>query len=147
MSKAFVKDDVATETPMIQHKALTDPSENYITSQGVEMLKRELRHASPERVQELRQLIASAQVIVPESQTGERALFGATVTVVGEDGHDRIYKLVGVDETDIKSGKVSWISPIGKTLLGARAGDVVIWRTPRGDEELEIKKVEFAPIR
>jgi transcription elongation factor GreB len=124
-----------------------------MTSQGLQAFKDELAELEREdsamdadRRQFLRQLVDHAHVIVPEHQSGDRVIFGATVTVKDEDGERRIYKLVGVDESDAKAGKVSWISPIGKALLGARVGDTVTLLTPVKEEDLEILSVEFKPI-
>lgn len=118
-----------------------DRSENADYTYG----KKRLREID-RRIRFLQRRIDRAEVVFPEQQGGDRVLFGATVTVVDENGSTRVYKIVGIDETDAKTGKVSWISPIGKALLQARAGDVVLLRTPKGEEELEIKKIEFKPI-
>lgn len=107
--------------------------------------KRRLREID-RRVRFLTKRLDSAQVVDPAAQTADRVLFGATVTVENEDGEKRTYQIVGIDETDAKLGRVSWISPIGKALLQAREGDVVILKTPKGEEELEILKVEYKPI-
>ncbi|MGZ5279267.1 MAG: GreA/GreB family elongation factor [Pseudobdellovibrionaceae bacterium] len=98
------------------------------------------------RVRFLQRRIDLAEVIDPESQSGNQVLFGATVTVLDEDNQTRVYKIVGVDEIDGKSGKVSWVSPIGRALLQSQIGDTVLLETPQGEEELEIQKIEFKPI-
>jgi len=98
------------------------------------------------RVRFLQRRLDIAEVVDPTLQKGTKILFGATVTVMGEDEVEKTYKIVGVDETDAKSGKVSWISPIGQALLQANEGDVVTLKTPRGDEELEITSVEYVAI-
>jgi transcription elongation factor GreB len=69
--------------------------------------------------------------------------FGATVAVRGEDGTERRYRLVGVDEADPLHGAVSWRSPLAAALLGARTGDTVTFRSPRGDEELEVVALSY----
>ena len=53
-------------------------------------------------------------------------------------------RIVGIDETDAKKGDVSWISPIAKALLNARVEDAVTLRTPRGDEDLVVKKIVYS---
>lgn len=60
-----------------------------------------------------------------------------------EEGRNRKYRIVGIDEAQPAQGHVSWISPIAKALLSSQAGDVVTLHTPRGDEELEVLKVEY----
>lgn len=107
--------------------------------------KRRLREID-KRVRFLNRRLDAAEVVDPTQQKGKKILFGATVTVTGEDEAEKTYKIVGVDETDAKSGRVSWISPIGQALLQASEGDVVTLKTPRGDEDLEIVRVEYLPI-
>jgi transcription elongation factor GreB len=62
--------------------------------------------------------------------------------VKGASG-ERTVRIVGIDEVDPAKGDVSWISPIARALLKARAGDVVRLRTPAGEETLEILEVDY----
>lgn len=107
--------------------------------------KKRLREID-KRVRFLQRRLDTAEVVDPTRQKGKKVLFGATVTVMGEDETEKTYRIVGIDETDAKSGKVSWISPIGQALLQANEGDVVTLKTPRGDEDLEIVRVQYLPI-
>ncbi|MEK7356562.1 MAG: transcription elongation factor GreB [Bdellovibrionota bacterium] len=107
--------------------------------------KRRLREID-KRVRFLNKRLDAAEVVDPSMQKGKKVLFGATVTVVGENADEKTYRIVGIDETDAKAGKVSWISPIGQALLQANEGDTVTLKTPRGDEELEICRVEYVAI-
>ncbi|MCM2280286.1 MAG: transcription elongation factor GreB [Bdellovibrionaceae bacterium] len=107
--------------------------------------KRRLREID-RRVRFLSRRLDSAQVVDPAAQSSDRILFGATVTVRNENDEMRVYQIVGIDETDAKRGRVSWISPIGKSLLQAKVGDVVLLKTPKGEEELEIEKIEYKAI-
>lgn len=118
-----------------------DRSENADYTYG----KKRLREID-RRIRFLQRRMDMAEIVVPENQKGDRVLFGATVTVLDENDAQRIYKVVGIDETDAKVGKVSWISPIGKALLQAKVGEAVLLLTPKGQEELEILKVEFKKI-
>ncbi len=118
-----------------------DRSENADYQYG----KRRLREID-RRVRFLQKRIDAAEVVEPTQQAGPKILFGATVRVTDENDAERIYKIVGIDETDAKEGKVSWISPIGKALLQASEGDVVTLKTPRGTEDLEILEVRYVPI-
>ena len=68
--------------------------------------------------------------------------FGATVRIKVKNEEKEIC-IVGVDEVDASCGRVSWVSPIAKALLKARAGDHVTLRTPSGDEKLEILDVRY----
>ena len=118
-----------------------DRSENADYQYG----KRRLREID-RRVRFLHKRIDAAEVVEPTQQSGSKILFGATVKVAGPDDIERIYRIVGSDETDAKEGKVSWISPVGQALLQASEGDIVTLKTPRGDEELEILEVRYVPI-
>lgn len=80
------------------------------------------------------------------SRAGDRILFGATVTVANGQGEERVLSLVGGDEMDASRGRISWFSPVGRALLGAREGDEVTVVTPGGKEDLEIIKVEYVAL-
>jgi transcription elongation factor GreB len=69
--------------------------------------------------------------------------FGARVTVADGDGAEKVYRIVGIDETNPSQGEVSWISPVAKALLNARVGDTVMLRTPKGEVELEILAIAY----
>jgi transcription elongation factor GreB len=118
-----------------------DRSENADYQYG----KRRLREID-RRIRFLQSRIDKAEVVDPTLQKSDKVLFGATVTVRDEDGNERIYKIVGIDETDAKQGKVSWISPIGKALLQSAADDVIVLKTPKGEEELEIVQIRYVDI-
>jgi len=95
------------------------------------------------RIRFLQRRLDHAEVVDPAQQKGDRVLFGAQVTVEDEDGARRTYRIVGIDEADPARGDVSWISPIARALQGARVGDVVTFRAPQGEQELEIVSVRF----
>jgi transcription elongation factor GreB len=110
--------------------------------------KRKLREYD-RRIRFLTKRLEIAEVVDPADPTRQgldRVLFGATVTVVDEDERKRVYRIVGMDEIDAKSGKVSWLSPVAKALLNSRVGDVVTLRTPKGEEELEVLQIEYRAI-
>ncbi len=70
-------------------------------------------------------------------------IFGVTVTLIDSDsGNDVRYKIVGEDEADLKENKLSVMSPIARALIGKSAGDVVVVKTPKGDVEYEIDRIE-----
>ena len=60
-----------------------------------------------------------------------------------EDGAVREFAIVGEDETDAENGKVSWVSPLARALIGAQVGDLVTWKRPVGDVELEIRSFRY----
>ncbi|MDT8419726.1 MAG: transcription elongation factor GreB [Desulfuromonadales bacterium] len=101
------------------------------------------------RIRFLTKRLEDAVIIDPlqqEQVARGRVLFGCTVTVENEDGEEKRYSIVGVDEYDPSRGHVSWISPIGKALLGSSEGDLVTFKTPGGVTELEIVKVEYCAL-
>jgi len=104
--------------------------------------KRRLREID-RRIRFLQKRLDAAEVIDPMLQRSDRILFGATVTVADEEGRKRTYRIVGIDEAHPAQGWISWISPMAKALLHARVGDSVTLHSPRGDEDLEILKVEY----
>jgi len=86
-----------------------------------------------------------AVVVDPKDQTdkGEQVFFGATVEVEDEDGARKRYMLVGEDESEPKRGRISWRSPLGRSLLKRRVGDFVVVRRPAGEVEVEICEVAY----
>ena len=61
----------------------------------------------------------------------------------GESGGERRYEIVGVDEADVAHGRVAFVAPLARALLGKRVGDVALLRTPRGEEELEVLAIDY----
>ena len=107
--------------------------------------KRRLREID-RRIRFLQKRLDSASVVDPALQSGDRVLFGATVTIRDEAGAERTYSIVGIDEANARDRKISWISPLAQALLQAREGDAVLFRSPKGEEEIEVVKVEFKAI-
>lgn len=107
--------------------------------------KRRLREID-RRLRFLTRQIDNAEIVDPTKQKGDRVRFGATVTVEDDTGKKKTYSIVGVDEIDLSRGLVSYQSPIGKALLQARVGDVVSFRAPNGERELEIVSIDFKKI-
>lgn len=96
------------------------------------------------RVVELEDKLARAQIIDVSRMSGEQVKFGATVTVVDEDTEtEATYKIVGEDEADVKSGKISVSSPIARAMINKETGDVVEVNAPGGLKTYEILKVEW----
>jgi transcription elongation factor GreB len=106
--------------------------------------KRRLREID-RRIRFLQRRLDGAEVVDPALQKSDRVLFGATVTVEDEEGRERRYQIVGIDEAEPAKGLVSWISPIAKTLLNAKVGDTVTLHSPRGEEDLEVTSVRYLP--
>ncbi|MEX6003505.1 transcription elongation factor GreA [Providencia vermicola] len=97
------------------------------------------------RIQEIESKLSHAQVIdVTKMANNGRVIFGATVTVLNVDTDEELtYRIVGDDEADIKINLISVNSPIARGLIGKELDDVVVIKTPGGDVEFEILKVEY----
>ena len=96
------------------------------------------------RMQELQGKLASAQVIDTSKLSNEKVVFGATVVLLDQDSEEeKRYTLVGTDEADLKEGKISTISPVGKALIGHMVGDVVTVRVPAGTVDYEVLEIFF----
>ena len=165
MSKAFTResDDAPDELPARSYGAeLPDGAPNYMTAAGAARQRDELDrltrvarpallaaadpralHELDRRIAFLRRRVEAVEVVDPASQPPGVALFGATIGLRDEDGEERRCRIVGVDEANPARGDVSWVSPLAKALLGARVGEVVTVRSPRGDEEIEVLEIGY----
>ena len=96
------------------------------------------------RIQDIESKLSNAQIIdITSIQNTGKVIFGVTVTIVDVDSdEEKVYRIVGDDEADIKSGKLSVNSPIARGLIGREEGDTVQIDTPGGTKEYEIDKVE-----
>ena len=109
-------------------------------------------HAAKERQghldakkRELEYKLAHAQIIDVSKLSNEEVVFGATVSLGDCDSGDiKKYTLVGQEEADLKKGKISVQSPVGKALIGHKVGDVVTIKTPAKIVEYEIQEIEIA---
>ncbi len=96
------------------------------------------------RIAELEDIISSAEVIDPTGLSGDQIKFGAHVRLVDEETEQESnYQLVGIHEADIKSGRISVSSPLGKALIGKKAGETVSVPAPSGDRSYEILEIRF----
>lgn len=96
------------------------------------------------RIQELNDKIARAQVINPAELDSDKVVFGAKVTLFDVDnGNEVTYQIVGEDEADIKVGKISVTSPVGKALIGHRLDDEVTIKVPSGLKTYEVTDIKF----
>ena len=107
-------------------------------------------HAAKERQGQIEAMIADledrlsrAMVIDPTTLSGDKIVFGATVTLLDEDEKKVKYQLVGQAEADANAGRISYNSPLGRALIGRQKGDEVEVSTPSGDRYYEVKKIEF----
>lgn len=104
--------------------------------------KRRLREID-KRLKFLRDRIESAQVIEPRSVQSEYVVFGATVQLMDENDKIRVYQIVGEDESNPSENKISWVSPLGKAMLGKKVGEEVKLTKPSGTSFFEIINLEY----
>ena len=97
------------------------------------------------RIKELEGKLSNLQVIdVTSLDAKGRIVFGSTVELVDEDtGKDTVYKIVGEDEADIKTGMVSFTSPIARALIGKNEGDIINFSAPGGEKQFEVIEVRY----
>jgi transcription elongation GreA/GreB family factor len=164
MSRAFIKED-SEDLPSAELPERPTSSEpNYVTPQGLAMLRAKVEQLSVEHAQ-LKQAAAdfdrprlaeverdlryyqarldSAIVVEVSKEPDDEVHFGATVRTEDEGGKVHSFTIVGEDEADAARGKVSWRSPLAKALIGARAGDTVTWYRPAGATTLEVLEIRY----
>lgn len=96
------------------------------------------------RIMEINAKIASAQVIDPKTIKSEKVVFGAQVKLLDVEKDEKVeYAIVGVDEADAKSGKISITSPIARALIGKSVGDEVVVNAPKGKYSFEILEINY----
>jgi transcription elongation factor GreB len=161
VSKAFTDEEAAETPPIVRPRPPLPPGvPNYVTPRGLARLREELealgraregsirelsaaeRSALAQRRSELESRISSAELVALPADAQGTIRFGAIVTLAGVAGVRR-YRIVGVDEADAAAGRIAFVAPLARALMGREAGDVVRVRTPAGDERLEIVAVEY----
>ncbi|MFA0961006.1 GreA/GreB family elongation factor [Roseivirga sp. BDSF3-8] len=171
MSRAFVKEDDSGEPPIIPPRAaLPAGATNYVTPYGLEMLRSEHTELETERnrlevmpekdsdarrelgiikakIAQLNERIGSARVVDNSGQDGDEVRFGATVELKtkegGKPGMKRKFQIVGVDEADIKKGKIGFVAPIAKAVNGKKKGEVVELNFGRNKELAEVTSIKY----
>lgn len=163
MSRAFVKEDQSEPgADLVPERVLSD-FPNYVTRRGLEALSRQVeqlreakrnaeaildedgRRAALIRIdRDLRYAQArldTAELVDPRGLPPDEVHFGSEVTVADEAGVERTYTIVGEDEADLAKGLLSYAAPLARSLMRARVGDVVVWKRPAGDRELEVRRI------
>lgn len=108
--------------------------------------KRRLREID-RRIRFLTKRLEIAEVVDPLRQgNNDQIFFGACITVADASGAENTYTIVGVDETDATSGRISWISPLARAVIKAREGDTIRFQSPLGFRELDIVSVVYQTI-
>ncbi len=107
-------------------------------------------HAAKERqgqveaqISDIEDRVSRAQIIDPTTLSGDRIVFGATVTVLDEDEKSQRYQIVGQTEADAKQGRISYDSPLGRALIGRMVDEEVEVTVPSGDRFYLVQKIEF----
>jgi len=104
--------------------------------------KRRLRQIDS-RLHFLQGKLERAVVVDPKTLSGDKVVFGCTVTISDEDENTHTYQIVGEDEFDINTGKISWKSPVASALLGKKVGDEVRIKKPAGEQFVIVESIEF----
>ena len=94
------------------------------------------------RINELETKVGAAEVIDPPT-SGDRITFGSTVLLEDESGKEVRYQIVGSDEAEPASGRISVMSPLARTLIGKRVGDNVTAQLPGGKKAFDVLQVNF----
>jgi len=107
-------------------------------------------HAAKERqgqveatIGDLEDKMSRAQIIDPATLSGEKIIFGATVTLLDDDDKPVKYQIVGPYEADARAGRISYNSPLGKALIGRKVKDEIEVTVPAGDKFYLVEKLEF----
>ena len=126
-------------------KAISSAREHGDLSENAEYHAAKERQSFVEtRLMELEDKISRAQVIDVAKLSGKDVKFGATVKLLDEDTEDKItYQVVGEIEADVKAGRISITSPLGRALIGKKLGDTVEVNTPGGGKSYEILGVNY----
>lgn len=166
MSRGFVKEDDQEEVPMVPPRAhLPAGVPNYVTQAGMDELLAERQALLDEmknldissenerrltvnfitaKLKLLNDRINESRIIDIKEQPPDEIRFGATVTIKTEGtGEMQTFQIVGVDETDPSRGKISFLSPMARVLTNKKAGDKVVLKRPKGDQVLEIMRINY----
>ncbi|MCU0377442.1 MAG: GreA/GreB family elongation factor [Bacteroidales bacterium] len=164
MSRGFVKEDDQEEVPIVPQRAfLPEGVTNFVTRTGMDQLLAEKQMLIDEKenlsstsenekrialnyinakLQLLNRRIAEARVVDLKEQPLNEVTFGATVTLKNKSsGIVQVFQIVGVDEADIAKGKISFLSPLAKTLINKKVGDRFTLKRDREDVLYEIMNV------
>ncbi|MEO0698134.1 MAG: transcription elongation factor GreA, partial [Pseudomonadota bacterium] len=107
-------------------------------------------HAAKERqgqveaqIADLEDKVSRAQIIDPQTLSGDKVIFGATVTLLDEDDKPITYQIVGQTEADAAKGRISYTSPIARALIGKQVEDEIEVTVPAGDKFYLVERIEF----
>lgn len=165
MSRAFINEDDVVESPFVPPRADLPKGEiNYVTPEGLEALLKEkedllarlkelnegeehgkltaikIKHIE---LQMLENRILTSNVVEHEDQDKSEVRFGSTVTLqIGRGKNTRKLQIVGVDEADLKMGKIAFTSPLGKVMMNKKIGERVVLKLERGESVFKVLEIE-----
>ncbi|HSP11942.1 MAG TPA: GreA/GreB family elongation factor [Salegentibacter sp.] len=166
MSRGFVKEEDQEEAPIIPPRAaLPEGVTNYVTPEGFNLLQKEKKELEEERssikiedeaesrrgkavvdgkLKLLNDRIASARVLDPKTQAKDEVRFGARVKFkYSESGQVQEFRIVGVDEADVKKNKIAFIAPIARAVTGKKIGEIVPFSLGAETRNLEIMEINY----
>ncbi|WP_068863244.1 transcription elongation factor GreA [Erythrobacter dokdonensis] len=107
-------------------------------------------HAAKERqgqveaqIADIEDKVSRAQIIDPTTLSGEKIIFGATVTLIDENDKPVRYQIVGQPEADVTKGRISYNSPLARALIGKQVGEEIELTVPSGEKFYLVDKIEF----
>jgi len=96
---------------------------------------------------ELKDKLGRAEVIDCTQVASERGVFGTVVTLMDMDTEEEVtYQLLGPEESDVKKGSISVLSPLGRSILGKEVGDEIVAKTPGGVREFEVIEIQSGTV-
>jgi transcription elongation factor GreB len=161
VSRAFVKEGNAEPPLVVPRAPLPAGVPNYVTRRGFLQLQRErsaLEVARPSdedesgaaalashhaRLGALERRLASAVLVDSSTQPHDEVRFSAAVTLRNEAGHERRYRIVGADEADPAAGRIAFVAPLARELIGKRLGDSVSLRQHGMATDFEIVAIDY----
>jgi transcription elongation factor GreB len=123
----------------------SDPLEREPAVDEIREARKQLRKID-RRIDFLIKRLELTEIVDPSQVLSNRVKFGASVRLQHEDGSITDYQIVGIDETDLRRGRISWTSPLAKAILDTKAGDVITFKSPAHEEEVEILSVRYEDI-
>jgi transcription elongation GreA/GreB family factor len=151
LSKAFTKEDDSTPERSSRRRldsGLPPGALNYLTADGAEKLRAELDRLmeGTERAGEIMEILASATIVQPPAEPPGCVVFGARVELRGAGSEIRQVRIVGAGETELEADGVSWLSPLGKKLLGLECGEKVTVDSGMGPKRFAVVRIWW-PLR
>ncbi len=164
MSRAFIKENDLEHAGIDIPERPVSSEKNYVTPSGLKSLQNILGNLDTERhsftgnedsnikqkkmrierdIRYFSSRLKSAILVDPLNQNKEIILFSAKVKVISADKTSHEFEIVGEDEANIKENKISYLSPIAKSLIGSRINDEVVWNKPSGNEILTITNIYY----